>query len=308
MRTPQEILEDIYKRLYETFGPQHWWPGQTPFEVIIGAILTQNTAWKNVEKAISNLKQKNLLTPAALKRVSGNQLAGLIRSTGYYNQKAKKVKSFIKFLFDNYHGSLKRMFREDFLVLRAKLLDVNGIGLETADSILLYAGNKPMFVVDAYTRRILSRHNLIKSDASYSEIQNYFMDNLENTVRLFNEYHALLVRLGKDICKTKPDCRVCPLKEIEKEIKYICDSCSKSLPRPQDRYVLEVKLYAAPEVEITKEDYNRDIQAEMKKLIEETKHMDKKKLEEEIFASYKLNLCKKCRDIFDTRLKQREFV
>jgi endonuclease-3 related protein len=308
MKTPQEILEDIYQRLYKTFGPQHWWPGETPFEVIIGAILTQNTAWTNVEKAIRNLKQRRLLNPKALKRVSGNQLARLIKPTGYYNQKAKKVKSFIKFLFDNYHGSLKGMFQEDFLVLRAKLLDVNGIGLETADSILLYAGNKPMFVVDAYTRRILSRHNLVEPRATYSQIQNYFMDNLENRVRLFNEYHALLVRLGKEICKTKPNCRVCPLKEIEKEIKYTCDSCSKSLPRPQDRYVLEVKLYAAPEVEITKEDLKKDIQAEMKKLIEETKDMDKKQLEEEVFVLYKLNLCKKCRDIFNTRLKQREFV
>ena len=214
MKTAKEILEGVYQRLYKTFGPQHWWPGDTPFEVIIGAILTQNTAWVNVEKAIKNLKKKNLLEPKALKNTSLKKLARLIKPSGYYNQKAKKVKNFIQFLFANYRGSLKRMFSEDFLVLRAKLLNINGVGLETADSILLYAGNKPIFVVDAYTRRILSQHNLIKADATYSEMQNYFMDNLENKVRLFNEYHALLVRLGKEICKSKPNCRICPIRNF----------------------------------------------------------------------------------------------
>ncbi len=217
MKTTKGILEEIYQRLYKSFGPQHWWPGKTPFEVIIGAILTQNTAWVNVEKAINNLRKKSLLTPKALKRVLPKTLATLIRPTGYYNQKTKKVKNFIRFLFDNYQGSLKKMFLEDFLVLRSKLLNVNGIGPETADSILLYAGNSPIFVVDAYTRRILSRHNLISYQASYSEIQNYFMDNLENEIKLFNEYHALLVCLGKEICKPKPNCRICPLRGIEKE-------------------------------------------------------------------------------------------
>ena len=217
MKTTKGILEEIYQRLYKSFGPQHWWPGKTPFEVIIGAILTQNTAWVNVEKAINNLRKKSLLTPKALKRVLPKTLATLIRPTGYYNQKTKKVKNFIRFLFDNYQGSLKKMFLEDFLVLRSKLLNINGVGPETADSILLYAGNSPIFVVDAYTRRILSRHNLISYQASYSEIQNYFMDNLENEIKLFNEYHALLVCLGKEICKPKPNCRICPLRGIEKE-------------------------------------------------------------------------------------------
>jgi endonuclease-3 related protein len=308
MRATREILDEIYRRLYKAFGPQHWWPGETPFEVIIGAILTQNTAWRNVEKAIKNLKKNRLLTAKALNKIPRSRLARLIRSTGYYNQKAKKLKNFIQFLFDNYGGSLKRMFAEDFLVLRAKLLGVNGIGLETADSILLYAANKPMFVVDAYTRRILSRHNLIKPTATYSEIQDYFMDNLENEVNLFNEFHALLVRLGKDICKAKPNCRVCPLRGIEKGIRYFCDSCSKQLPRPQDRYILEVKLYAAPEVEITQDDLNRNLKEEMRQLIEQTRDMDKKKLEEEVYVSYKLCLCKKCRDTFNMRLKHREFV
>ncbi|MBM3253860.1 MAG: endonuclease III domain-containing protein, partial [Candidatus Omnitrophica bacterium] len=149
MTAKKELLEGIYKRLYRAFGPQRWWPGETPFEVCIGAILTQNTAWTNVEKAINNLKREKLLTPQALKKVSINRLARLIRPTGYFNQKARKIKHFIKFLFDNYGGSLKKMFNEDFLILRSKLLEVNGIGLETADSILLYAANKPIFVVDA---------------------------------------------------------------------------------------------------------------------------------------------------------------
>lgn len=308
MKTAKEILEEIYQRLYKTFGPQHWWPGETPFEVIIGAILTQNTAWTNVEKAIRKLRENKLLSPQALKKISQKRLAKLIRSTGYYNQKAKKLKNFIQFLFDNYQGSLTRMFAEDFLSLRAKLLKVNGIGLETADSILLYAGNKLIFVVDAYTRRILSRHHLIEPDATYSEIQNYFMDNLENEVRLFNEYHALLVRLGKEICKQKPDCSLCPLKDIESEIKYVCEACSKPLPRPQNRYIFEAKLYIGPEVEITEEELKKDTRAEMERLIEQTKHMNAKQLEEDIFVQYKFILCKRCRDKFNARLRHKEFV
>lgn len=308
MKSAREILEDIYKRLYGAFGPQHWWPGQTPFEVIIGAILTQNTAWMNVEKAIKNLKKNKLLNPHALKRVPPKRLARLIMPTGYYNQKAKKIKNFIKFLFGNYQGSLKRMFSEDFLVLRAKLLDVNGIGLETADSILLYAGSKPIFVIDAYTRRILSRHNLINPDACYTEIQNYFMDNLPSDVKLFNEFHALLVRLGKEICRSEPNCNTCPLKGIEQEIGYVCDSCSKQLPRPQDRYILEVRLYAVPEVEFTEEDFKKNLREEVQQLIEEAKNMDKKRLEEEVYVCYKFILCKRCRDTFNARLKHKEFV
>lgn len=308
MKTKKEILGEIYERLFKAFGPQHWWPGETPFEVCIGAILTQNTAWTNVEKAIVNLKKEKLLTPQALKKVSIRRLARFIRSAGYFNQKAKKLKNFIRFLFDDYGGNINKMLNEDFLILRGKLLEVNGIGLETADSIVLYAANKPLFVVDAYTRRILSRHNLIGMDASYSEIQNLFMDNLEDRVSLFNEYHALIVRLGKEICKTKPNCPACPIKDIEKKIKHSCDSCSKELPHPLDRYVLDIKLYASPEIEITEEDSKKDLRGEIKKLIEETRNMDAKKLEEEVYVAYKLTLCKKCRDTFDTRLKKREFV
>ncbi len=217
MKIKENILQEIYQRLYKAFGPQRWWPGKTPFEVIVGAILTQNTAWTNVEKAIRNLKKKNLLNPEPLRKVSEKKLAQFIRSTGYYNQKAKKLKNFLQFLFDNYQGSLKRMFSEDFLILRTRLLEINGVGPETADSILLYAGNKPVFVVDAYTRRILSRHNLIKPGVSYSDIQNYFMDNLANEVKTFNEYHALFVRLGKEICRPKPNCSICPLQAMPRD-------------------------------------------------------------------------------------------
>ena len=304
----QAILKLIYDKLYKHFGPQKWWPAKTPFEVIVGAILTQNTSWSNVEKAIANLKKHALLTPDALKAVPVSRLAKLIHSSGYYNQKAKKLKNFTDFLFGNYGGRLDKMLKEDYLILRAKLLGVSGIGLETADSILLYAANMPMFVVDAYTRRILSRHNLIKPDATYSEIQNHFMDNLKSDPALFNEFHALIVRLGKEICKTDPDCQACPLKGIEKSVLYSCDSCGKELPRAHDRYVLEVKLYASPEMEITKEDLTKDAREEMRKLLKEMEHMDQKKLAEEVYVSYKLNLCKKCRDTFNIRIQQREFV
>lgn len=207
-----KILPKIYDKLFTFFGPQHWWPGDTAFEIIVGAILTQNTSWNNVKKAIDNLKAENLLTPAALKKVSTKKLAKLIRSSGYFNQKTKKLKNFIFFLFSRYQGNLSKMLKRDSLKLREELLNVNGIGPETADSILLYAASKPVFVVDAYTKRIFSRHNLIKQSFNYAQIQEIFMNNLKPNVKLFNEYHALIVKLGKDICKTKPNCSICPLK------------------------------------------------------------------------------------------------
>ena len=214
-----EILEQIYDKLFSFFGPQHWWPGETPFEVIVGAILTQNTSWANVRKAIGNLKNDNLLSPVALKKVSINKLARLIRPSGYYNQKAKKLKNFTSFLFSKYQGNLKKMFRQELIKLREELLSVNGIGPETADSILLYALDMPIFVVDAYTKRILSRHKLIPEDFDYHRVQEIFMKNLKPEAKFFNEYHALLVKLGKDICKTKPNCVICPLKELRCYVK-----------------------------------------------------------------------------------------
>jgi len=208
-------LQRIYSRLYKKFGQQHWWPGETKFEIIIGAILTQNTNWGNVEKALSNLKKNRLLAPKSLKGITEKRLAGLIKPAGYFNVKARRVKNFMFFLFDEYQGSLAKMGRESTEGLREKLLSVNGVGPETADSILLYAFNKPIFVVDAYTKRIFSRHKIISPDSDYNSIQNKFMQNLKNDVKMFNEYHALIVRLGKEFCKTKPKCNTCPLDDLD---------------------------------------------------------------------------------------------
>jgi len=206
-------LNAIYKKLYSYFGPQHWWPADTHFEVIVGAILTQNTNWFNVEKAINNLKKHSLLEPSRLYRLSQRRLASLIRPAGYFNIKAKRLKAFLDFFFEYYQGNIKNFRLIDVGDLRRELLSVNGIGPETADSILLYALGKPVFVVDAYTKRILLRHRLVKKDAGYTQIQDLFMQNLKSDIRLFNEYHALLVRVGKDLClKNKPKCDICPLK------------------------------------------------------------------------------------------------
>lgn len=208
-------LIDIYNHLYAHFGAQHWWPGDSDFEIIVGAILTQNTAWTNVEQAMTNLKRARLLTPNALNRVTMARLAKLIRPSGYFNRKAKKLKAFARFLFDRHRGKLSHLFRLDPQTLRDELLAVYGIGPETADSIILYAARKPIFVVDTYTRRIFARLGLARDDATYAELQALFMRALPHDERLFNEYHALIVALGKDICKkTKPRCAACPLIEI----------------------------------------------------------------------------------------------
>ena len=207
--------QSIYRKLFAHFGPQHWWPADTPFEVMVGAILTQNTNWLNVERALKNLANKRLLNAGKLYSLSQRKLASLIRPAGYFNIKAKRLRAFLFFLFKYYGGNLKKMVRENTQDLRDRLLSVNGIGPETADSILLYALNKPVFVVDAYTKRILLRHRLIPRGADYQQTQNFFMQNLKSNVKLFNEYHALLVKLGKDIClKEKPKCIICPLKKI----------------------------------------------------------------------------------------------
>ncbi len=207
-------LIEIYKKLYKHFGPQHWWPAQTPFEVMVGAILTQNTNWSNVEKAIQNLKRKKLLSAEKLYHLPEKKLAALIRSAGYYNIKANRLKIFLDFFIKKYKGDIKKLDRCSVRVLREDLLSVKGIGAETADSILLYALNKPIFVVDAYTKRILSRHKIIRSGAGYAEVQEIFMRNLKQDEKLFNEYHALLVRLGKEHCfKNEPKCDTCPLRD-----------------------------------------------------------------------------------------------
>ena len=206
-----KTLIEIYRKLYSFYGPQHWWPGDTPFEVAVGAILTQNTNWSNVEKAIKNLKSEKVLKAKVLHDLPTERLASLIRPAGYFNVKAGRLKAFLYLLVDNYNGSMKNMKKETLDSLRKKLLSVNGIGPETADSILLYALGKPVFVIDAYTKRLLSRHRILDHDASYEEYQDLFHRELDEDIQLFNEYHALFVRVGKDYCKTKPLCEKCPV-------------------------------------------------------------------------------------------------
>jgi endonuclease-3 related protein len=209
---PTAALRTYYDALFAAYGPQFWWPGRTAFEIIVGAILTQNTSWNNVEIAIRNLRCEKLLTPRAIEDVSYARLARLIRSSGYFRQKAKKLKCFVRFLLSEYAGSLKRMFRTPTAVLREKLLAVHGIGPETADSILLYAGKHPVFVVDAYTRRMLERHELAAPTQSYEEIRRLFERSLPSDAPLYNEFHALIVRTGKEYCRTRnPRCSECPL-------------------------------------------------------------------------------------------------
>lgn len=207
-------LPAIYKRLQKRFGPQKWWPGETPFEVAVGAILTQNTNWGNVEKAINNLKKAGKLNPRDMHAMPEAKLASFIRPSGYYNIKARRLKNFLDLLVGSYGASMKKMKKEPFESVRKKLLGVNGIGPETADSIILYALDKPVFVIDAYTKRILSRHNIMRHDASYHEFQGLFHAGLKEDVRLFNEYHALIVTLAKEYCRTKPLCDGCPLEGV----------------------------------------------------------------------------------------------
>jgi endonuclease III related protein len=207
------ILPQYFEALFQAHGEQHWWPGRTPFEVIVGAILVQNTTWVNVESAIANLRRARLLTPSAMEKVTQPKLARLIRSSGYFRQKARKLKEFMKFLRKEHRSSLAAMFRTPTAKLREQLLGVHGIGPETADSILLYAGNHPVFVVDAYTRRILQRHGLAAGKESYEAIRGLFEQSLPNDPQLFNEYHALLVHTGKHYCRTRaPICSQCALR------------------------------------------------------------------------------------------------
>lgn len=208
-------LLSIYQCLLDHFGPQDWWPADTPFEVIIGAILTQGVNWKNIEKAIANLAQAGVLDPGRLAALPEDELAQLIRPSGYYRVKAKKIKAFLAFLQDRYENDLKKLFAVPLEELRSQLLDIWGIGPETADSILLYAGGYPSFVVDAYTSRIMSRLGLVPKEIKYEDLRTLFQENLPTDPKLFNEYHALFVALGRDYClKNKPRCRACPLGEI----------------------------------------------------------------------------------------------
>jgi len=208
-------LEEIYRRLLAHFGPQHWWPGETPFEVMVGAVLTQNTNWQNVEKAIANLKEAGLLSLPAMAALSQEELAEYIRPAGYYNIKAGRLRNLFAMIAEKWDNDVDYLLQQPASVLREQLLSVKGIGPETADSMVLYAAGKPVFVVDAYTHRILARHELITEEDDYFQIQELFMDNLPEDAALFNEYHALLVQAGKQFCKkSKPQCGGCPLSGV----------------------------------------------------------------------------------------------
>lgn len=255
--TKQRKLQQYYQTLYEAWGPQHWWPAETRFEIIVGAYLTQNTAWTNVELALANLRKAGLLNIEGIRSVPVSELEQLIRSSGYFRQKAQRLKTFVAFLDKCYEGSLDRMFSEPTGKLRQELLGLNGVGPETADSILLYAGNHPVFVVDAYTRRILERHNILPGTSDYEEIRNLFERALEPLARqqeshpeplaaplgsalkgaahppspmstahrtalvqVYNEMHGLIVGVGKHHCgKSNPKCDDCPLRPFLPRVK-----------------------------------------------------------------------------------------
>jgi endonuclease-3 related protein len=223
MTTPADIivpnpmtdtLEEVYQRLLAAYGPQHWWPAASPFEVLIGAVLVQNTSWQNVARAIDNLQQEDLLDPHALYDLSAEELEERIRPAGYFRVKTRRLRNLLELLVARYDGSLEAMFATGPDALRAELLGINGVGPETADSILLYAGGVPTFVVDAYTRRVFARHGWIDFDADYDTIRDHFESGLERDAALYNEYHALLVRLGKLHCRKKPKCDGCPLADL----------------------------------------------------------------------------------------------
>lgn len=246
---PDNAIRSYFAALYRAWGRQHWWPAQSPFEVIVGAYLTQNTSWTNVERALSSLRQARILSIAGIRRTPVAKLERAIRSAGYFRQKAQRLKTFVRFLDRRYGGSLARMFSEPTAKLREELLALHGVGPETADSILLYAGNHPVFVVDAYTRRILERHQLIAADTTYEGIRRLLEQALAHlpeeppehapsitgdsphgsshppsrmstarrtpTAQVFNEMHGLIVGVGKNYCKkSQPECEQCPLRKF----------------------------------------------------------------------------------------------
>ena len=208
----------IYERLHSFLGPSGWWPGESSLEVIVGAILTQNTSWRNVEQALDRLKQEGALSVERLTRMGEAQLAEWIRPAGYYRIKARRLKNFFRFLQEEYHGQFGALSEQSLEKVREQLLGIRGVGPETADSILLYALGKPTFVVDTYTHRIFSRHRLVPEESAYEDLRTFFMEALPEDVPLFNEFHALMVRTGKAYCKKKaPLCGDCPLRDLEPE-------------------------------------------------------------------------------------------
>lgn len=207
-------LLDIYRRLLDHYGRQHWWPAETPLEMIVGAILTQSASWVNVEKAVANLRTRGLLSGPMLRQIPVEELASLIYPSGYYNVKAKKIKAFAHWLWERYGDDLDRLSAVDLPTLRQQLLSVYGVGEETADSIILYAAHKPIFVVDAYTRRVITRLGLAPARNGYAAFQSLFMEHIPHEEGLFNEYHALLVRHGKEACRRVPLCKGCCLSSL----------------------------------------------------------------------------------------------
>jgi endonuclease III related protein len=219
MNTTRERLLEIYRLLFDFFGPQHWWPGETPIEIAVGAVLTQNTSWSNVERAIANLKAAGCLDACTLHGLDVEQLETLIRPAGYFRVKAKRLRNFTTWLCDRYGGDMQSLADLPTARLREELLGISGIGPETADSILLYALNRPVFVVDTYTARVMVRHGLIAPEGlDYHQLQDLFTSNLEPDPALFNEFHALLVMTGKDYCKPTPKCPSCPLNPLPHRI------------------------------------------------------------------------------------------
>jgi endonuclease-3 related protein len=214
-------LTEIYELLFESFGPQSWWPGESQFEIIIGAILTQNTNWANVEKAIANLRTANALSAKALYQMNHDELAALIKPAGYFNIKAERLKTFLTWFFDGYDGLLENLEQLSTARLREELLNIKGVGPETADSILLYAFERPVFVVDAYTARVMTRHALVETGCDYEQLQEIFQSNLVEDVKMFNEYHALLVRVGKEFCRPKAGCSGCPLENLPHSVETV---------------------------------------------------------------------------------------
>lgn len=212
--TTDQLLLEIYRRLSDELGPTGWWPARTRFEVAVGAVLTQNTAWRSVERAIKNLREHKLLSARSLSRITSGKLAQFVRPAGYFRLKSQRLKNLVNFIQHEYAGSMTKMAREGTECLRGKLLGVSGIGPETADSILLYALGKPVFVVDAYTKRILSRHGLVDEEVKYEQLRSFFEEHLPRDVTLFKEFHALLVKIGSEFCRKEPLCDGCPLRYL----------------------------------------------------------------------------------------------
>ena len=212
MHRNSESLNDFYQILYRTYGPQKWWPASSKFEMMVGAVLTQNTAWKNVEKAIKNLKQAGALKLGRMINMSLKKIARLVKPAGYFNIKARRLRALASWLQNQCRGDINRYSKKKLDWIRKELLKVYGIGPETADSILLYAMNKKSFVVDAYTKRIFSRHGFFKEGAKYDEVKSIFEKSIPRNIKIYNEFHALIVRLAKEFCKKKPECLECPLR------------------------------------------------------------------------------------------------